>query len=103
MRRAGSSSDPLVCLARGRSEQDWAPDPATSLVGSRLFGPAERRLRADGLLDSVLDVNESLCTELGCQLSSDGVYTFAASNHLTLPFTLQQAEAIKALLDELVD
>ena len=97
-----TSLDPLVCLARGRTEQDCAPEPAAALLGARLFGPAEQRLRTDGVLDAVLDVNASLCTARECRLSDDGVYTFAASGHLTLPFTLNKADDVAAFLDALL-
>ena len=71
------------------------------MQSARLFAPAEQRLRDEEPIDAVLDVNTALCTESGCNLSSDGVYTFAASGHLTLPFTLNQADDVAAFLSQL--
>ena len=93
-----TSRDPLVCLARGRSQRECAPDPDVALAISRKFAAAESSLVRDRTLTAVLDVNRNLCDERSCVLQRQGAWTFAASGHITRAFTLQHLEDVRVLL-----
>jgi peptidoglycan/LPS O-acetylase OafA/YrhL len=94
------SDDPLLCLARGRSESHCTLDRDDALQLVDRYRPARNSVvHSTGI--PVLDVNRAICTKQACRIRIDDVWVFGAFEHITQDFTFSQRDAVAEFLSAL--
>ena len=96
------SNDPILCVARGHSEDFCTPsrDDAYRELDrySQALGPVAEDLEASV---PVLDVNDRVCTDTTCRIRDGDTWIFGSFEHFTGDFTQAQGDRVRAFLDQL--
>jgi len=97
------SNDPILCVARGHSEEFCTPAHSDANEGLDRYAPATARLW-DSSHDPIptLDVNDRVCTATECRIRDGDTWIFGSFEHFTGDFTASQSDRVRAFLRQVL-
>ncbi len=95
------SNDPILCVARGHSEDFCTPTRDDAYRELDRYSQAVEPLAEDEVSVPVLDVNDRVCTDTTCRIRDGDTWIFGSFEHFTGDFTQAQGDRVRAFLDQL--